>query len=88
MPLIDGEVESLERPILLHHVHYPRVAPSFWGLRTERWTYVVYESGERELYDNVADPHQLHNLASRTRLLGDGRASSRRSSKRCARAEP
>ena len=39
------------------------MAPSFWGLRTERWTYVVYESGERELYDNDADPHQLRNLA-------------------------
>ena len=63
MPLIDGEVQSLERPILLHHVHYPGVAPTFWGLRTERLTYVVYESGERELYDNAADPHQLHNLA-------------------------
>jgi arylsulfatase A-like enzyme len=62
-PLIDGEVGSLERPILLRHQHYPRVAPSFWGLRTERWTYVVYESGERELYDNESDPHQLHNVA-------------------------
>jgi arylsulfatase A-like enzyme len=62
VPLIDGEAESLDRPILVHHVHYPGVAPSFWGLRTERWTYVVYDSGERELYDDVADPHQLHNL--------------------------
>ncbi len=63
IPLIDGDVQSLERPILLRHVKYPRVAPSFWGLRTERWTYVEYASGERELYDDVADPHQLHNLA-------------------------
>jgi N-acetylglucosamine-6-sulfatase len=64
VPLIDGDATSLDRPILLHHVHYQGVAPSFWGLRTERYTYVTYpDSGERELYDDVADPHQLHNLA-------------------------
>jgi N-acetylglucosamine-6-sulfatase len=64
VPLIDGDVDTLDRPILLRHVHYPGVAPTFWGLRTERWTYVIYESGERELYDNVADPQQLRNLAA------------------------
>jgi N-acetylglucosamine-6-sulfatase len=65
VPLLTGEATSLGRPILLRHVRYPRVAPSFWGVRTERWTYVRYESGERELYDNSADPAQLHNLARR-----------------------
>ena len=68
VPLIDGQTSSLDRPILLRHVQYPRVAPSFWGLRTERWTYVTYEaSGERELYDDQADPHQLRNLAGNPR---------------------
>ena len=63
VPLLTGERSSLERPILLRHVHYEGVAPTFWGLRTERWTYVEYRSGERELYDDDADPHQLRNLA-------------------------
>ncbi len=62
-PLLEGTATSLHRPILLRHVKYPRVAPSFWGLRTERWTYVTYGGGERELYDNESDPHQLRNLA-------------------------
>ena len=64
-PLLRGETSSIDRPgILLRHVQYPKVAPSFWGLRTERWTYVVYDrSREVELYDNDADPHQLRNLA-------------------------
>ena len=64
-PLLRGETSSVDRPgILLRHVQYPKVAPSFWGLRTERWTYVVYDrSREVELYDNDADPHQLRNLA-------------------------
>ncbi len=65
VPLLTGEASSLNRSILLRHVKYPRVAPTFWGIRTERWTYVDYGSGERELYDDVADPHQLHNLAGR-----------------------
>lgn len=64
VPLLEGEQGFRERPILLRHVKYPRVAPSFWGVRTERWTYVIYErTGERELFDNPADPAQLRNLA-------------------------
>ena len=35
------------------------------GLRTARWTYVEYGSGERELYDLAADPHQLDNRIER-----------------------
>jgi N-acetylglucosamine-6-sulfatase len=68
VPLLEGETSSLGRPILLRHEKYPRTAPSFWGVRTERWTYVTYTSGERELYDNDADPHQLRNLAGRPGL--------------------
>ena len=41
------------------------IRDSFWGLRTERWTYVTYPAtDETELYDNEADPDQLRNLAA------------------------
>ena len=34
------------------------------GVRTDRWTFVEYtESGDRQLFDRQADPHELHNLA-------------------------
>lgn len=36
----------------------------FEGLRTRRYLYVLYSTGERELYDLAADPGQLHNIAS------------------------
>ncbi|MCC6222618.1 MAG: sulfatase [Thermoleophilia bacterium] len=36
-----------------------RAAQSFLGLRTDRYLYVEYDSGERELYDLVLDPFQL-----------------------------
>ncbi len=32
------------------------------GLRTKRYTYVEYATGERELYDLRHDPYQLENL--------------------------
>ncbi|MCB0215584.1 MAG: sulfatase-like hydrolase/transferase [Chloroflexi bacterium] len=37
---------------------------TFSGLRTPRYTYVELATGERELYDNPADPYQLSNLAA------------------------
>jgi arylsulfatase A-like enzyme len=37
-------------------------AVTYWGLRTYRYTYVQYGSGEVELYDLDRDPHQLQNV--------------------------
>jgi N-acetylglucosamine-6-sulfatase len=36
---------------------------TFTGLRTGRYTYVEYATGEKELYDIYADPYQLQNVA-------------------------
>ncbi len=33
-------------------------------MRTAEWTYVEYATGERELYDLAADPHQMANSAA------------------------
>ncbi|MGN9845391.1 sulfatase family protein [Nonomuraea sp. H19] len=38
--------------------------PAFQALRTERYTYVRYYTGEIQLYDLQADPYQLRNLAA------------------------
>lgn len=40
------------------------VLPEFHGIRTDRYTYVEYVTGDRELYDNRADPAQVHNLVA------------------------
>jgi arylsulfatase A-like enzyme len=42
----------------------PIDAPPYLALRTERYLYVEYASGERELYDVQTDPYQLQNLAA------------------------
>ena len=65
VPLLSGRLTTLDRPVLLQHVYYPGTAPSFWGIRTERWMYALYETGERELYDLNRDPYELRNLAGR-----------------------
>lgn len=41
------------------------VTPAYRGLRTPRYKYVEYTTGERELYDLAADPNELDNLAGR-----------------------
>jgi arylsulfatase A-like enzyme len=38
--------------------------PEYRGVRTARYTYVEYVTGDIELYDNEADPDQLTNLAA------------------------
>jgi arylsulfatase A-like enzyme len=38
------------------------------GLRTQRWSYVDYETSAPELYDMARDPFQLENLAGRSQL--------------------
>ncbi|MGK5554172.1 sulfatase-like hydrolase/transferase [Actinomadura kijaniata] len=39
--------------------------PTYAALRTPRYTYVEYATGERQLYDRAKDPHQLRNLAGK-----------------------
>ncbi|MFN2612153.1 MAG: sulfatase, partial [Solirubrobacterales bacterium] len=40
-------------------------APAYKAIRTNRWLFVVYATGERELYDMAKDPAQLNNLRAR-----------------------
>lgn len=57
LPLISNPSRTWDRPALttLDGVHH--------ALRTPQWRYIRYASGERELYDEVADPEELVNLA-------------------------
>ncbi len=38
--------------------------PGYWAIRTLDWLYAELDTGEVELYDDVADPWQLENLAN------------------------
>ena len=47
--------------------------PRFWGLRTRRYKYVEYRTGERELYDLRRDPYELENRIESPRYKAERR---------------
>jgi N-acetylglucosamine-6-sulfatase len=51
-----------------------RTIRTYRAVRTERWLYVVYRSGERELYDLIDDPFQLHSRHNDPRYAATRRA--------------
>ena len=52
------------RPLFSHPVPVHRWARPYKGVRTDRFTYVVYtEAGDTELYDRRTDPAQMRNVA-------------------------
>jgi arylsulfatase A-like enzyme len=60
--VLDGtsEISTMESKISPDH-------PSYCGVRTERYLFVEYNSGERELYDYQRDPLELDNRANSKR---------------------
>jgi hypothetical protein len=52
-------VEPSDIPVL--HRHEP--IPNYNAVRTNRYLYVSYANGDRELYDTHTDPEEIHNLA-------------------------
>ncbi len=57
VPLLKNPAAEWDHPaITTHH-------PGNHAVRTERWRYIQYANGDRELYDHESDPHEWHNLA-------------------------
>lgn len=48
--------------VLQEGIRSPKGRPAYKAIRTRRYTYVEYASGERELYDLREDPFQLDNI--------------------------
>lgn len=51
-----------------------RAAPKYQAIRTARWLYVEYASGERELYDLRRDPDELRSVHRQRRYARTRRA--------------
>ena len=65
LPLIDRSSTSWRSDFLVEHLK-DAVAPipTFCAVRNEQYLYVVYGTGEEELYDLSQDPYELQNVAS------------------------
>lgn len=64
--LLSGNSEFDRSRIMFEQYRRPEGAqeiPTYQGVRTDRYKYVEYETGERELYDLKEDPNELNNLS-------------------------
>ena len=69
LPLLRGSGASWRTAFLVEHwgeqlPNQPPVPPAYCAVRTTRYIYIEYSTGEQELYDLSADPHELFNRAS------------------------
>lgn len=73
LPLVRGNRDRLDRQyIYMEHLHPSDGMPPWVGFVTTRsyatgvrWHYVEYRNGERELYNLIADPRRVKNLADK-----------------------
>ena len=63
LPVLAGDRSSTRSDFLIEHMEGTNPIPTFCAVRSERWTYVRYATGEEELYDLAADPFELENVA-------------------------
>ena len=62
LPLIAGDPVTWRSDFAIEHLADVMV-PSYCGVRSTRFAYVAYATGEEELYDLERDPYELTNLA-------------------------
>jgi N-acetylglucosamine-6-sulfatase len=62
VPILGGAAAPWRDDVLLEEWKLGAI-PDWVGVRNERWKYVQYLTGERELYDELNDPFELENVA-------------------------
>ncbi|SDF19028.1 iduronate 2-sulfatase [Pricia antarctica] len=58
VPLLNNPKTVWEKPALMGH------GPGNFAVRLDRWRYIRYQNGDRELYDITKDPKEFKNLAA------------------------
>jgi arylsulfatase A-like enzyme len=83
LPFVLGQSASWRNSLLLHwpggdmegRAGQPDSMPQFWGVLARAsdggwWKYVEVDTGERELYDEDADPAEMNNRAGEPAVAG------------------
>ena len=63
LPLLQGRPDGWRHALLIEHMRGTNPIPTYCAVRTSRYLYAIYNTGERELYDLAEDPYQLQNLS-------------------------
>jgi arylsulfatase A-like enzyme len=63
LPVLAGDA-PWRSDFLVEHLEGTNPVPTYCAVRSERWMFVRYATGEEELYDLSADPYELENLAA------------------------
>ncbi len=63
LPLLLQPRQPWRQAFAVERARLGNEAPGFCAVRTRRYLYAAYETGEEELYDLRADPYELANLA-------------------------
>jgi N-acetylglucosamine-6-sulfatase len=67
VPLLTGTAATWRHALLIEHLRGTNPIPTYCAVRTERYLFASYDTGERELYDLDADPFELRNLSGTDR---------------------
>lgn len=63
LPLLRDPSTPWRSDFLIEHLEGSNPVPTYCAVRSERWKYVRYATGDEELYQMTADPFELENLA-------------------------
>jgi N-acetylglucosamine-6-sulfatase len=65
LPLLTSEQVRWRHALLVEHMKMTNPVPTYCAVRTDRYLFATYVTGEEELYDVEEDPYELVNLAGR-----------------------
>ena len=71
VPILGDGSTSWRTRFLIEHMEGTNPVPTYCAVRTDRYLFASYATGERELYDLGSDPFELTNVVTTQPALAD-----------------